>query len=260
MKKSALVLSGGGVLGVAHLGFLHATQKNYTFDWYAGVSAGAIVAACLALGKTTDEIWKIILEKNLFGLLFDFTPRNFGLFSGEKVYKILDEIFEEKTFEDLQYPLFIGATDFSTGHRVTINSGALVDAVRASLSVPVIFEPFWHSKEQKWLVDGGLSQNFPVDIAIENYPGDLILAIDVGSDIDPKEDFSKQKWIEKGKNLTESLVRTIRIFYKNQQTFKPDSRVQVIRPHLSNYSAADVLKIKEIYEHGQRCGEEFLKN
>lgn len=259
MKKSALVLSGGGVLGVAHLGFLKSIQGSCEFDYYGGVSAGAIVGACLALGKTSDEIWEIIQKKNLFGLLFDFTPRNFGLFSGEKVYKVLDEIFEEKTFENTKYPLFIGATDFSTGERVVISSGRIVDAVRASLSVPIVFEPFWHPTEKKWLVDGGLSQNFPVDTAIENYKGDSILAIDVGSDIDVTEDFSKKKWIKKGKDLGESLVRTIRIFYKNQQTFVPDDRVQVIRPNLAHYSAADVLKIKQIYAEGRRCGDEFLK-
>lgn len=253
-------MSGGGVLGVAHLGFLQSIENHYEFDSYAGVSAGAIVAACLATGKTSDEIWHIILEKNLFGLLFDFSPRNFGFFSGEKVYKILEEIFEEKTFEDLKYPLYIGATDFSTGQRITLTSGRIVEAVRASLSVPVLFEPFWHQEEKKWLVDGGLSQNFPVDTAIEQYKGDLILAIDVGSDIDTQEDFSKKKWTQKGKNLTESLIRTIRIFYKNQQTFLSDSRVKVIRPELSHYSAADVLKIKQIYSQGQLCGELFLKN
>ena len=259
MKKSALALSGGGVLGVAHLGFLETLWDDYEFDMYAGVSAGAIVSACLALGKTPKEVWDIIHDTKIFKVLFDISPRNFGLFSGEKVYKILGEIFEDAQFEDTKYPLFIGATDFSTGKRLVINTGSIADAVRASISVPIVFEPYFHKELEKWLVDGGLSQNLPLDTVLEKYKGEHIIGIDVGSDIDPTEDFSKKEFFAKGKHLTEALIRTFRIFYKNQQHFIEDPRVQIIRPKLAKYSAADVLKLKEIYKVGEESGKAFLK-
>lgn len=258
MKTSALVLSGGGALGIAHLGALEELQKNYTFNWYGGVSAGAIVAAFLALEKSPQYIWDVIRDKKLFKILFDVTPRSFGVLAGEKVYTLLDELFEGKTFEDTAYPLFIGATNFSTGQRITISRGKIVDAVRASLSVPVIFEPFWHEGEQAWLVDGGLSQNFPVDYAIEHYLGDSIIGIDVGSNIDDSEDFGQKHFWTKGKYLTNTIVRTFRIFYKSQQHFQNDPRVKIITPDVAEFSAVDVLKMKELYERGKDSVKSFV--
>ena len=112
--------------------------------------------------------------------------------SGKKVYKVLEDIYGDTTFEDLDVPLYIGATDFSTGERVIISSGKIVDAVRASLSVPLVFEPFFHPTLERWLVDGGLSQSYPIDIISKRYDGNIILGIDVGSSICPKQDFSQK--------------------------------------------------------------------
>lgn len=258
MKKAALVLSGGGVLGVAHVGFLEKVWEDYEFDWYAGVSAGSIVAACLAMGKNPHDIWKIINDTKLFKIIFDISPSNFGLVSGSKVYEILEEVFGDARFEDLEKPLFIGATNFSTGNRVVISSGRIADAVRASISVPIVFDPYWHEEREEWLVDGGLSQNFPLDTAVEKYKGDLIIGIDVGSNIDPDIDFGEKKdFFKKPKYLTDSMVRMFRIFYKNQSQVT-DSRIKIVTPDIAQYSAAEVLKIKEIYQAGEDSGLKFL--
>lgn len=80
MKKtnSALVLSGGGALGLAHIGALRQLEKAYNFDWLAGVSAGSIVAAGIACGLNARQIERAINQTNLMELAFDFSWKNTG--------------------------------------------------------------------------------------------------------------------------------------------------------------------------------------
>jgi NTE family protein len=245
-NKSALVLSGGGALGLAHIGALRVLEKKYTFDWYAGVSAGAIVAAGLACGMNARQIENAIKKTNLFDLAFDFSWKNTGLITGDTIRDSLDEIYGERTFEDLNVPLFIGATDFSTGERVTLTSGNIAAAVRASLAVPVLFEPYFHTASGRYLVDGGLSQNFPVDLAIQKYQGHKIIGINVANVQPVPTDFHTDKFFGRNKDLVKNLQRTFKIFFQSQQQFKSDERVQIIEPNLSEFSSATLSHSKHI--------------
>ncbi len=255
MKKTALILSGGGALGIAHVGALEILETQYRFDWYAGVSAGAIVCSLLAIGKTAEEIDTILKKTNIFDLLFDLRPTQFGFMSGGNIEKILQNIFEDQLIEDLEVPLAIGATDFSTGERITIRSGKITDAIRASVSVPVVFEPYWHENEKKWMVDGGLSQNFPLDLAVNEYTGKHIIGIDVGSAIEPDMDFGKKNFWKRGEHISHSFIRSIRIMFKNQCKAQPDSRVILIEPKIGKYLATDILKYKGLKEEGQKAAK-----
>lgn len=255
MKRAALVLSGGGSLGAAHIGAVRALQKEYVFDFFAGVSAGAIVSASLACGKSPDEISQMLGKQNFFRLAFDFTTNKFGMLRGEKVLNILEHFFEGRDFSDLpdEMSLVIGTTDFSTGERVMITSGSIARAVRASLSVPVLFQPFFY--QDRWLVDGGLSQNFPLDTAIEQYWGDHVVGIDVATSMKREMDFSQTKMVGKMFSMRRVLERTFRVLFLNQQHFADDERVRIIRPELANYTTIDILKLREI----ERQGEESIK-
>lgn len=254
MKKSALVLSGGAALGIAHIGVLKNLEKIYQFDFIAGVSAGAIVGGGIACGKTPAEIWDAIEETSLFEIAFDISFKNSGFISGDKIHEILDEIYEGKTFEDLEIPFYVSATDFSSGDQIIISSGKIADAVRASMAVPVVFEPFFHSECQKFLVDGGLSQNFPVDLAIEKYKGAKIIGINVANLPPLPEDFGTKKFFGRNTDLLKSTQRTFKIFFKNQQKHFPnDPRVQIIEPDLSEFSSTTLShrKFKKIIEAGE---------
>ncbi|NCP67186.1 hypothetical protein GW756_03025 [bacterium] len=253
--KSALVLSGGGALGLAHIGVLKKLEETYEFDFLAGVSAGAIVAAGISTGQKADDIWKAIGSTNLFNLAFEFSGKNTGLIKGDAIYQILDEIFEGKTFEDLEVPLFIGTTDFSTGERVTLSSGKIANAVRASLSVPVIFEPYFHEESGRYLVDGGLTQNFPLDLAINQYKGEKIIGVNVANVKDLPEDFHTDKFFGRNKDLFRNLQRTFKIFFRSQQNFALDERVQIIEPDLTNFSSATLSrsKFQEILDAGENA-------
>ena len=244
-KQSALVCSGGGALGVVLLGIMHALeQKGYTFDFYAGVSAGAIITSLHAAGYHSNEIWDIIQRTNIFSLAFDFSRSNFGFLKGDKIHSILDEALEGKHFEDLDSPLWIGTTNFSNGDRVMLNKGKIADAVRASLSVPVLFQPFFHPERELWLVDGGLSQNFPLDTAIKKYQGSCIIGLDAAGGIHSEVNFAESKKF--GKNIVQTLGRSFKImFYNQQQCFPDDERVHIFAPDLSPFNTTDVFKLKK---------------
>ena len=154
----------------------------------------------------------------------------------------------------------VGATDFSNGQRVIIVKGSLVDAIRASISVPVLFAPYFHPVEEKWLVDGGLSQNFPLDDAIRQYSGNNIIGVDVASSLKADFAFSDHKPNWKVNNVKHVFERVLRIYLSNQQIhFPKDDRVQIITPQPPNYTTSDIFKLKEIYQEGRQTAEDFLR-
>lgn len=259
MEKAALVLSGGGGLGVAHVGALSVLEKKFEFDFFIGVSAGAIVTASVACGLSAEKISEILHKQNFFSLAFDFSPSSFGLLRGEKVLNLLKEVFDERTFEDLpkEKPLIVCATNFQTGEVVRITSGSIANAVRASLSVPILFEPFEY--EGMWLVDGGLSNNFPLDIAIQEYSGTRIIGVDVSIDLSAKVPCAERKMFGKIVRFQKTLERTFRIFFKSQQRLFPqDDRVTILRPNLAGYATIDLGKLVEIEKRGEICATEAL--
>ncbi len=253
-QKSALVLSGGGALGLAHIGVLKNLEKSYEFDFLAGVSAGAIVAAGIACGLNAKQIEHAIDQTNIFSLAFDFSWKNTGIITGDSILDSLDKIYGSRTFEDLNVPLYIGATDFSTGERITLSKGNIAAAVRASLAVPVLFEPYFHQESERFLVDGGLSQNFPLDLALNNYQGNKIIGVNVANVKPLPEDFNTDKFFGRNKDLVKNLQRTFKIFFQSQQQFEIDERVLLIEPDLSGFSSATLSRSKfsEIMKIGEQ--------
>lgn len=253
--KAALVLSGGGALGLAHIGALKQLEKNCDFDFLSGVSAGAIVAAGVACGMNASQIEHAIDQTNLFNVAFDFSWKNTGLISGDVILDSLEKIYGHRTFTDLKIPLYIGATDFSTGERVILSEGNIAAAVRASLAIPVLFEPYFHEESGRYLVDGGLTQNFPVDVAMEKYQGDKIIGINVANVQPLAEDFNTEKFFGRNKDLVGNLQRTFKIFFQSQQQFTPNERVQIIEPDLSEFSSATFsrAKFKQIMDAGEKA-------
>lgn len=161
MKKIGLVLSGGGVRGFAHLGLLkYLDELGIKIDAVSGVSAGAIVGALYASGMPPDDILAV-MKKNKYFSFSDFSVRKEGLFSMQPLLKALQKLIPEDSFEKLSLKLFITATDFTSNTSVVFSKGKLFNAVIASASVPVLFEPV--KMDSKLFVDGGLLNNFPVE-------------------------------------------------------------------------------------------------
>ena len=161
MKKVGLVLSGGGIRGIAHLGLLQALDElQLKPHAISGTSAGAIIGALYAEGISPQKI----LELGKANLSFGFTSialRSGGLFSIDNIHKALLENLPHDSFEGLKIPLYVNATDLYANKTTYFSKGKLVACLEASASVPLIFSPA--DVENKKYVDGGLLNNFPVE-------------------------------------------------------------------------------------------------
>jgi NTE family protein len=161
MEKIGYVLSGGGARGFAHLGVLKLLEElNIRPYAIAGTSAGAITGALYAAGKTADEILNLMKNNNYFGWS-NLLWRKDGFFSMGVLRKLLKGAIGENDFDAVKIKLFVAATDLAKGESVIFSRGKLFEAVMASASVPVVFEPV--VMEDKILVDGGVMNNFPVE-------------------------------------------------------------------------------------------------
>jgi NTE family protein len=255
MKNVALVLSGGGALGAAHIGVVQELwAKGLRCDFIAGVSAGSIVGGLLACGHDPAGIEKLLGDAKIFKVLFDFSSFRPGLIKGEKIVGLLKDLLGQKTFDELPYALYIGATDFISGEFVLINSGRLVDAVRASISVPVVFEPYYHPLLKRWLVDGGIVENLPVNIAVTNYKGSKIIAVDVATGLRTDLDLGSNSALKKPRLMFDAAMQTIRIMLKNQQRIAvSDSRVVYIRPDVAEFSSINIFKLSDLIQRGREA-------
>ncbi|MFA4867066.1 MAG: patatin-like phospholipase family protein [Pedobacter sp.] len=159
MAKVGIVLAGGGIRGIAHLGVLKAfTNAGITFSHITGTSAGSIAGALYAAGLDPEEALNIFLKTKL--LRFLRPTLGLGLINFENTAELLKSYLPQN-FEDLKIPLTIAATNFSEGKLVYFNKGPLIRAVQASSCVPGIFKPIMI--DEKMYVDGGLLNNFPIE-------------------------------------------------------------------------------------------------
>jgi len=191
----SLSLSGGGCRAAAHIGVLKALSENKLHPVsVSGTSAGAIVAALVAVGNKPEQLIEIcsslkkqgtkLLDWDISGLILSalFCPifKNsclLGVLRGKRLYSFLDSLFGETRINDLSVPLFITATDLLSGNTVSfsqikpirrlpdtvwIDDFALKDAVYCSCCLPAVFAPL--ETPLGVLVDGGVSNNLPVDL------------------------------------------------------------------------------------------------
>ncbi|MFP4363220.1 MAG: patatin-like phospholipase family protein [Spirochaetia bacterium] len=185
-SKWALVLSGGGGNGIAHVGALKAFEKmGYIPDLIVGTSIGAIIGSTYASGKAVSSMEDFLvnefsLANYLEGLTFKLSGGplvrylqaqeavntlliNPGMDSGKRVLKLLKALTHNADFEDLDIPFVCNATDLRTGKEVVLDSGNVAESVRASLCFPGLFHPV--EKDGMLLVDGTVVNNLPVSVA-----------------------------------------------------------------------------------------------
>jgi len=161
IMKVGVVLSGGGIRGIAHLGVLQAlTEAGIKPDMLSGTSAGSIVGALYCQGMEPYEILQIFLKTRLYGFLRP-TFRNPGLLSLDLTRTLFLKHLPHDSFEGLKIPLVIAATNFSEGKLTYFSSGKLIQAVLASSSIPGVFKPI--IIDGKMYVDGGVLNNFPIE-------------------------------------------------------------------------------------------------
>jgi NTE family protein len=185
-SKWALVLSGGGARGLAHIGLLKGLEAMEfpKPSMVVGTSMGAIVGGLYACGMTPGELERFVVEEfRISNYLDSFVFRidgpvgrviqtgqslaslagRPGIDPGQRVLELLEKLTVGKKIEDAVIPFRCNAVDLFSGNEVIFSTGSVAKAMRASMSVPIFFEPFIY--EGMCLVDGGLIDNMPVAIA-----------------------------------------------------------------------------------------------
>lgn len=166
MPKYGIALGGGAAKGYAHIGVLKfLIEKNIKITEISGASMGALVGALFAMGKTTDELIAIAREVD-YSKMVD-VDWDFLFLKGEKMKSVLKKYLGDITFEELKIPLKVVATDLETGERKIFQTGSVLDAVRASVSLPILIKPY--EIDGVKYIDGGVSCNLPVDILSTYY-------------------------------------------------------------------------------------------
>ena len=137
-----LALGGGFARGIAHIGVLKVLEEENTFlsAWWPAPVSARLIGAAYCSGVTIPELEQMATRVR-FKDFARWTLSRYGFASNERMIKFLSSILKVKTFEELQIPLAVTATDFSTGAGVVFHSGPLVDPVRASCAYPGMFLP-----------------------------------------------------------------------------------------------------------------------
>lgn len=183
MKKNiALVLSGGGARGIAHIGVIEElVKRGYNITSVAGTSMGSIIGAYYAMGKMDafkDFLYTVDKRKTFH--LLDFSLGSLGLVKGTKIIKQLKEIIPDEEIENLTIPYLAVAVNLVERTEVIFDSGSIYEAIRASISIPSFFTPV--DTTSGLLIDGGVLNNLPLK-HIQRKDEDLLFAVDVNAGV-----------------------------------------------------------------------------
>jgi NTE family protein len=179
-------LGSGSARGWAHIGVIRSLlEAGIPIDYVCGSSIGALVAGSLAAGflDPLDRWVRKLSWSHIIGFMDVMIPRS-GLVEGEKISGYLRGVLSDPRIEDLRIPFVAVATDLKTGKEVWIREGSLIDAVRASMSLPGIFTP--SGRNGQWLLDGGLVNPVPVS-PCRSMGADIVIAVNLNSDIMGKQ-------------------------------------------------------------------------
>lgn len=161
-KTVSLVLGSGGARGLAHIGVIDWLDENgYDIRSIAGASMGALIGGIYAAGRLKVYAdWVAALDRMDVVRLLDPTFGGRGLFKGERIMEVLRELIGDCLIDELPVSFTAVATDLETGKEVWLREGKLFDAIRASISTPLVFTPFRH--EGRLLIDGALVNPIPI--------------------------------------------------------------------------------------------------
>jgi len=189
-QKLSLVLGAGSARGLAHIGVIQALlEAKIPIDLVVGSSMGAAIGACFAAGVDMYLLPQLLSQMNM-NKLFDIQVPRLGFVAGNKIEELIRLLTQGKNFEQLDIPLAVVATDLESGERVVFGEGPVFPAVRASISIPGIFQPV--VLNNRLLVDGAVCERLPVTVA-RKLGTDVVVAVDVtfgSKDLKHKKVFS----------------------------------------------------------------------
>ena len=283
--KIGLVLSGGAARGLAHVGVLKALEEQgIHIDAIAGTSMGAVIGGLYASGYKIDELEKLALSIDWQEALSDSPAREdvpfrrkqddrdflvrqklsfrddgslglpLGVIQGQNLALLLESLLahssDVRDFDKLPIPFRAVATDIVSGEKVVFRKGHLPQVIRASMSIPAVFAPV--EINGQLLVDGGMVDNIPVDVARE-MGVDLVIVVDIGTPLRGRKELNTVFDI-----LNQSITLMTRSNSEVQlATLKPDD--VLIKPSLASIGATDFGRSEEIINAGYRATQ-ILEN
>jgi NTE family protein len=194
--KIGLALGSGSARGWAHIGVIQALEEaNIPIHCIAGCSIGALEGAIYASGNL-DRLSDLApnLDWRKISSFFDLVFPKSGLVNGKKVARFVRDHIRETNIEDLPIRFCAVATDLDTGEEVHLVEGDIIEAVRASISVPGVFTPV--KIGDRCLIDGGMANPLPVNVARE-MGADFVIAVDINHDIVTKKGVSRTTRFER---------------------------------------------------------------
>lgn len=248
-SKIGMVLSGGGVRGMAHIGFLYALEeRGIRPDAISGASAGALVGALYAGGYTPGEMLSFFKTTPLFEFSF-YSSQKPGLLDSEKYRVFFEKYFPLDDFSALKIPLYISTTDLGNAENVIFSEGELINPLLASASIPTLFTPL--EINGALYSDGGILNNFPAEPLIGRY--DIIL----GSYVSPVPKLDI--------NYFTSMVKVFRRAADLRLYAEAKSKFAncdfVLETHEAvKYNLLNTQKIEEMYEIGYDEAKRQMNN
>lgn len=260
--KIGIAFGGGGARGMAHIGVIRALERaNIPIDVVTGTSIGSFIGSLYATGASIDRIEELALITN-WGNLIEHKTSTIGVFStsrlqsfigfhlnnlSENIMKIptagrgYENSSREIQFSELKRPFLCVATDLYTGEIVIFDSGPVAQAVRASCSIPGLFEPVTDARG-RLLVDGGIMMNLPVSLA-RKAGADIVIAVDLESDTSVVIN-----------NLVDMLAQMIRLQGRALTDKERRSADFVISPRVGTIATTDLNSVAKAIREGEIAG------
>lgn len=247
--KIGLALGCGAARGLAHIGVLKFLENHkIPVDIVTGTSMGAFIGGAYAAGIEVSVMEEIALNTDwkLTAKMFSPTISLSGFVDGKRIKEFLETVIGNRNIEDLDKKFACVATDIHTGEEIVIDQGSLVEAIRASISIPAIFTPVYH--RNRFLVDGGIVNPVPVDTA-RKMGAEMVIAVNVippTPSILRKEKMRKEKIIKKKEEINSQKINIavadyiknkidhLANFSKISEVFKKEEKDKHIPPNLIN--------------------------
>ncbi len=224
MKKKdvALVLSGGGARGFAHIGAINTLlEQGYNITSIAGTSMGALVGGIYAAGGLgLFQEFANSLDVTEVLKLADFSISTKGIIKGRKIIERLKEMVPDRNIEDLPIPFSAVATEINTGREAVFTTGRLFDAIRASIAIPTVFQPL--KIGDSIYVDGGVVNPLPIN-RVKRNDGDILVVVDVNSQVAPVHMQSVEE-----AELSQSYIKQLISKYKKSENVPEENHNEKI--------------------------------
>lgn len=260
--RIGLALGGGGARGCAHIGVINGLEAaGIPIHCVAGTSIGSVMGAVYSAGdwkEFTDYLLKI--KWNDVIRHFDPVIPKRGFFDGEKIKTLLKDVIPDSDFRSCRIPFAATATDLYSGREVILKAGDMIEAIRASISIPGIFTPARIGK--RYLVDGGVINPLPVTVA-RRLGADIVIAVDLNHHFirekrSAMKFYGKKSWLDKLAPTRPNILDVIEnsVFLMQDQltknTIEKNPPEFLIRPALHSAGIFDFHKAKSMIEEGRR--------